>query len=329
MGGPLSVVFANIFMTKMERDVVIPLKPIFYRRFVDDSINRRKKNEPDNLFSKLNSYHKNIKFTIEIAPRKFLDTEITYNSDEIQTSVYRSENKLPTHWSSKVPKKYKRNAINAELHRAERISSNPDHENEIITEKFLKAGFPSRFVGSVIQQFKNRKAENLDEMIIPKNFFEIPKKAVCIELPYCPKNEDVLKSFLEKFKMFTNNEFDVIVKWNTKKVKQLFKLKSRNPHPACQIYSGKCSCGETYIGETVRNVETRWSEHNKLTGNSEPSKHLQANPNHKFTWEVLMNAPLNNKKRKNLEASQIALKQPSLNNKLETKLLQLFRNGVT
>ena len=106
-------------------------------------------------------------------------------------------------------------------------------------------------------------------------------------------------------------------------------VKSRNPHPACQIYSGKCSCGETYIGETVRNVETRWSEHKKLTGNSEPSKHLQANPNHKFTWEVLMNAPLNNKKRKNLEASQIALKQPSLNNKLETKLLQLFRNGVT
>ena len=63
--------------------------------------------------------------------------------------------------------------------------------------------------------------------------------------------------------------------------------------------------------------------------NSEPSKHLQANPNHEFTWEVLMNAPLNNKKRKNLEASQIALKQSSVNNKLETKLLQLFRNGVT
>ncbi|XP_066914430.1 uncharacterized protein [Clytia hemisphaerica] len=37
MGGPLSVVFANIFMTKMEKDIVEPSKPEFYRRFVDDS----------------------------------------------------------------------------------------------------------------------------------------------------------------------------------------------------------------------------------------------------------------------------------------------------
>ena len=66
MGGPLSVVFANIFMTKLEEDVVRPINPLFYKRFVDDSINRREKNKPDELFNKLNSYHPKIKFTIEI-----------------------------------------------------------------------------------------------------------------------------------------------------------------------------------------------------------------------------------------------------------------------
>ena len=42
MGSPLSVVFANIFMTKMEKEIVEPLKPKFYRRFVDDSINKER-----------------------------------------------------------------------------------------------------------------------------------------------------------------------------------------------------------------------------------------------------------------------------------------------
>ena len=59
-------------------------------------------------------------------------------------------------------------------------------------------------------------------------------------------------------------------------------------------------------------------------------KHLQATElEHQFEWQVLMSAPINNRERRNLEASLIALKKPSLNNKLETKLLHLFRNGVT
>ena len=61
MGGPLSVTLAKIHMIRMENDVAIPLKPIFYRRFVEYIINRRKKNVPDELFFKLNNYHQNIK----------------------------------------------------------------------------------------------------------------------------------------------------------------------------------------------------------------------------------------------------------------------------
>ena len=93
---------------------------------------------------------------------------------------------------------------------------------------------------------------------------------------------------------------------------------------------GECLCGETYIGETSRNVEVRWGEHNSFKGNSEPAKHLERNDNnHLFNWRVLMTAPLKIKERKNLEAFQIALKKPTLNNQLETKQLNLFRNGIT
>ena len=59
-------------MNKMEKDVVIPFKPKFYKRFVDDIYRRRKRNEPDELFDKMNSYHPNIKLTIEIKPERIL-----------------------------------------------------------------------------------------------------------------------------------------------------------------------------------------------------------------------------------------------------------------
>ena len=41
-----------IYMTKTERDIVNPSKPKFYKRFVDDIINRRNKNEPGDLLQK-------------------------------------------------------------------------------------------------------------------------------------------------------------------------------------------------------------------------------------------------------------------------------------
>ena len=36
LGGPLSVTFSDMYMTKMERDVIRPFNPIFYHRYVDD-----------------------------------------------------------------------------------------------------------------------------------------------------------------------------------------------------------------------------------------------------------------------------------------------------
>ena len=73
MGGPISVVFADIYMCKMEDDVVAPLKLIFYKRYVDDTYVRRKKNTIDALLKRLNTYHDNIKLTIEENPTKFLN----------------------------------------------------------------------------------------------------------------------------------------------------------------------------------------------------------------------------------------------------------------
>ena len=128
---------------------------------------------------------------------------------------------------------------------------------------------------------------------------------------------------------FVYYKFDIAVKWSTKKIKSLFRLKDKNPHPACKTYEGICSSSANYIDETKRNVETRWNEHENLNKHSEPAKHLREFPDHKFDWKILLTAPTNAKLRKILESSMIALKQPSLNEQLDFDKLILFRNGVT
>ena len=98
-------------------DNVAPTKPHFYKRYVDDTYIQRKKNEPDSLFEKLNSYHPIIKLATEKNPAKFLDTKIIWCECEIETKVYNKSKKLPMHWSSKI-------ALTWELHRAKMIANN-------------------------------------------------------------------------------------------------------------------------------------------------------------------------------------------------------------
>ena len=85
MGGPVSVVFSDIFMCKIEEDVVVPAKPSFYKRYVDGTYIRRKKNVNDELFQNLNCYHTKVKLTLEENTRKFLDTEIIRKNNTILT----------------------------------------------------------------------------------------------------------------------------------------------------------------------------------------------------------------------------------------------------
>ena len=97
-------------MVKMENDVVIPSKPIFYCRFFDDIYSRRKLGD-NVLFDQLNSYHPNIKLYIEVNPSKFLDTKLANINGTYKFNVYRKNTKLTSPWTSRFPKHYKQNTI--------------------------------------------------------------------------------------------------------------------------------------------------------------------------------------------------------------------------
>ena len=108
MAEPLSVVFYDIYMRKLEKDATLPpRKPKLYKRFVDDIFTRRKTNVLDQLLDFFNNYHPNIKLTYEVNPEKFLDTKICYNNSSVITKIHQRVTKLTPHWSSSIPKRYR------------------------------------------------------------------------------------------------------------------------------------------------------------------------------------------------------------------------------
>ena len=104
MGGLLSVTFTNIYLIKLEKDQIKPLKANFCCRFVDDVIGRRLKNTHDSLFENLSNHLEKIKFTIETNQQKFLNTRILSENDIITTAVCRKVNKFSLQWKSQIPK---------------------------------------------------------------------------------------------------------------------------------------------------------------------------------------------------------------------------------
>ena len=318
MGGPLSVTLSDIYMSKMEDDVVEKYQPKFYKRYVDDIIYRRKKNQVDLLFNDLNNYHQNIKLTLELHPKRFLDINLEFQNGILKTSVHLKETKWPTSWNSKIAKKYKHNVIIGDLHRSKRISTNFTKEKHIIKNKFKKANFPTKFIDSVIKGFEYNEGnkDQQDDFIIAPNLFEEPKPRIVVEIPFCELNEKRLSICRKKFNYFINDSYDLNVVWKTKKVKSFFPLKDKNLHPSCKFYYGLCSCGD-YVGETKRNVSVRYDEHNKPSNKSKPAAHLEQNNDHYFTWRILCNAPSNTRTRKNIEAFFIAIMRPSLNEQID------------
>ena len=156
MGGPLSVSFSDIYMVKMDNDVVIPFKPIFYCTFVDDIYSRRKLGD-NVLLDWSNSYHPNIKLIIDVNPSKFLDNKLTNINGTYKFNIYWWNTKLPSPWTSKIPKHYKRNTNNGDLHLSKRISSNFDEEIPLIKKKFMKADYLLLFINSVVYEFQKGK----------------------------------------------------------------------------------------------------------------------------------------------------------------------------
>ena len=109
-----------------------------------------------------------------------------------------------------MPCRYKKNAINGELHRTKKISSNFQSKTARIKAKFLKAGFVHKVIEKTITNFNNFN----EEIMIPRWLFD-EGKTVAINLSFSNKNEHFSKKFCEKF--YTNGKVKFNIIWEKRK----------------------------------------------------------------------------------------------------------------
>ena len=84
MGIKMAVAFANIFMARIERQILSQscIKPLFWKRYIDDvfSLWNTSLDKIESFVKKANNFHSTIKFTAEMS-----ETEITF----LDTKVYK------------------------------------------------------------------------------------------------------------------------------------------------------------------------------------------------------------------------------------------------
>ena len=133
MGSPLGPILASIFMVELETTIVPPLGHLLrkWKRSVDDTYGIVKTDTVNEILSKLNSFHINIKFTYKAENNNllpFLNTLVIRKNKGIETTVCRkpTNNKIYLNWNSFTLKSWKQATLRTILKRAYKICSTTD-----------------------------------------------------------------------------------------------------------------------------------------------------------------------------------------------------------
>ena len=344
MGSPLAPSYANAFLCHNEEiwlsECPTDIKPILYRRYVDDSFlifNNVSQIEPFVAF--LNSRHPSMKFTYEIEENSklsFLDTIIHNNGDHFSSAVYRKETftGLGLNFLSHCPKLYKLNSIKTLINRAYQICSNYTNFNEEINflrNYFLQNGYPSQIFYKILRNF-------LNNVFTPSPPLHLAKKDIkYISLPYLGQLSFAIRKELNSilkdsyphinFRFVFKNKFTIgSVLRNVETLPCLLR--------SCVVYEYTCSsCNVRYVGSTIRSLQHRVFEHQgrSYRGNhvflSSPSYsairehcHSSDHPLCAKDFSILASAP-NRSDLLTLESLFIMTRQPQLNN---CSAIQLF-----
>ena len=175
MGTKMAVAFANIFMSKVESEILSQsaLKPLVWKRYIDDifSLWTIARENIIQFIEQANNHHPTIKFTAEISCTEiqFLDTNIykgkRFEKDavlDVRTHFKPTETFQYTHFSSSHPPGVKKGFIKGEALRLLRTNSC----KEIFQEKIknfkshlLDRGYPENLIQTTLSQvnFEDRK----------------------------------------------------------------------------------------------------------------------------------------------------------------------------
>ena len=269
MGLPLSPTLANMFLCFHETNWLSAcpsdFKPVFYKRYIDDTFLLFKSEAHINKFKDyLNSKHPNIMFTSEVETNNkisFLDCSVLRSENKLSTSVYRKPTFTGQGLSffSFCARIYKINSIKTLISRAQRISTTFTALNKELThlvQYFYDNGYPKDLVYREVRKLARSS---------PKTQTAAQQKLYA-SLPYFGSQAEKLKKELITIiaEYYPQLDFKIALT-NKYTISSLFPFKDVLPMALRSnvIYSYSCAqCASgTYIGSTVRPTYMRISEH--------------------------------------------------------------------
>ena len=175
MGTKMAVAFANIFMGKVESQILnrSAQKPLAWKRYIDDifSIWKINKDNVTQFIEQANNHHPTIKFTAEVSDTEttFLDTNV-YKGErfakqsilDIKTHFKATETFQYTHFSSCHPPGVKKGFIKGEALRLLRTNSSETAFKTAISQfktNLIERGYPETLVSTTLAEitFEERK----------------------------------------------------------------------------------------------------------------------------------------------------------------------------
>ena len=170
MGTKMAVAFANIFMSKVETEIISQsaFRPLVWKRYIDDIfslwiINRE---EILQFIEQANSHHPTIKFTAEVSETEatFLDTTIhkgerflKYSILDVRTHFKPTETFQYTHFTSSHPPGVKKGFIKGEALRLLRTNSSKkifEEKIETFKSNLLERGYPEKLIQTTLLEVK-------------------------------------------------------------------------------------------------------------------------------------------------------------------------------
>ena len=272
MGSPLSPVIANTFLKDFEEKHLescpINFKPIFYRRYLDDTFILFKCKADSELFYQyFNSRHPQVKFTLEGEENNkisFLDSIVTRSNNGFSTSVFRKKTftGMATNFFSNIYFKYKISAITTLLYRAYKISSSPellDLELNFLKSYFYNNNYPLKLININIRKFFNK----INSIVTP--ITTVPKNKIYIRLPFIgnqtAKMKSEILSLLHRCFPQTN---PCIYFQKSRTIASFFKTKDVPDvwGRSGVVYNYICDCcQQVYIGSTCVQMFVRGPQH--------------------------------------------------------------------
>ncbi len=272
MGSPLGPTLANAFLCHYEsiwlNQCPPSFKPIFYRRYVDDTFLLFKSEEHIQQFLVyLNACHKSIKFTVENAVDNslpFLDVSVSKVRGKFETCMYRKKTftGLYTWFDSFMPLQYKLSLVFCLLSRAYEICSSYEKviaEFKVIQNILGKNGYPENVLSRCVKRFMDNKFR------VKCAIHTVPKKICYVVLPFIGSQSLKIKKNVLNLIGSNYNQVEVHVVFRSIScLWHMFQVKEPVPGElrSCVIYKFKCSsCNATYFGKTKRHFSIRVAEH--------------------------------------------------------------------